>query len=330
MRVLIALFLFTLAAPLWADTVWLDNGDRLSGEIILLDGGKLALKTKYAGQVLIDWKDIDTLSSDKPLLVRRSGFDNERSERLSAAGSGMVRVQGEREYTLPLAQIKRLVPPRPLLEDRLWEGNLDAKLDMKRNQNDVDEWKLKGNTRVEHGRWRHVLSGELERETKNDRKVEDNWELEYDLDRFVTEHWFWRVGVEQAEDEFETVDRQRIVGTGPGYRFWDDELGRFDLIGQFNRVRLESDVADLAFNTTSLELDYKRLLWGTRLEFYANAQLQIPHIEEIDYVLDSEFGLRYRLNQWARLSLLYELDQLRAPGQMVSDRHYLIGIGVGW
>ncbi|MBZ9663302.1 DUF481 domain-containing protein [Pseudomonas sp. LMG 31766] len=330
MRVLIALFLFTLAAPLCADTVWLDNGDRLSGEIILLDGGKLALKTQYAGQVLIDWKDIDTLSSDKPLLVRRSGFDNERSERLSAAGSGMVRVQGEREYTLPLAQIKRLVPPRPLLEDRLWEGNLDAKLDMKRNQNDVDEWKLKGNTRVEHGRWRHVLSGELERETKNDRKVEDNWELEYDLDRFLTEHWFWRVGVEQAEDEFETVDRQRIVGTGPGYRFWDDELGRFDLIGQFNRVRLESGVADLAFNTTSLELDYKRLLWGTRLEFYANAQLQIPHIDEIDYVLDSEFGLRYRLNQWARLSLLYELDQLRAPGQTVSDRHYLIGVGVGW
>ena len=136
----------------------MNNGDRLSGEIILLDGGKLALKTRYAGQVLIDWKDIDTLSSDKPLLVRRSGFDNERSERLAADGAGMVRVQGEREYTLPLAQIKRLVPPRLLLEDRLWEGNLDAKLDMKRNENDVDEWKLKGNTRVEHGRHRPRLS----------------------------------------------------------------------------------------------------------------------------------------------------------------------------
>ena len=108
-----------------------------------------------------------------------------------------------------------------------------------------------------------------------------------------------------------------MVGTGPGYRFWDDELGRFDLIGQFNPVRLESDVADLAFNTTSLELDYKRLLWGTRLEFYANAELQIPHIDEIDYVLDSEMGLRYRLNQWARLSLLYELNQLAAQGQRV-------------
>lgn len=81
----------------------MNNGDHLSGEIILLDGGKLALKTRYAGQVLIDWKDIDTLGSDKPLLERRSGFDNEHSERLAAAGAGMVRVQSEREYSLPLA-----------------------------------------------------------------------------------------------------------------------------------------------------------------------------------------------------------------------------------
>ena len=329
-RLLFAFVLYTLAAPLWADTVWLDNGDRLSGEIVLLDGGKLALKTKYAGQVLIDWKDIDTLSSDKPLLLRRQGFDSELSKTLAAAGAGMVRVEGERSQVLPLAEITRLVPPRPLLEDRVWEGNLDAKLDMERNDSKVDEWKLKGNTRVEHGRWRHVLSGELEHETKNGEKVDDNWELEYDLDRFFTEHWFWRVGGEQREDEFESIERQRILGTGPGYRFWDDELGRFDLIAQFNRVRLESDIVDLAFDTTSLELDYKRLLWGTRLEFYANAELQMPHIAAIDYVFDSEFGLRYRLNQWARLSLLYELDQLRGQGQTISDRHYLIGVGVGW
>ncbi len=329
-RLLFAFVLYTLAAPLWADTVWLDNGDRLSGEIVLLDGGKLALKTKYAGQVLIDWKDIDTLSSDNPLLLRRQGFDSELSKTLAAAGAGMVRVEGERSQVLPLAEITRLVPPRPLLEDRVWEGNLDAKLDMERNDSKVDEWKLKGNTRVEHGRWRHVLSGELEHETKNGEKVDDNWELEYDLDRFFTEHWFWRVGGEHREDEFESIERQRILGTGPGYRFWDDELGRFDLIAQFNRVRLESDIVDLAFDTTSLELDYKRLLWGTRLEFYANAELQMPHIDAIDYVLDSEFGLRYRLNQWARLSLLYELDQLRGQGQTISDRHYLIGVGVGW
>lgn len=330
LRTLLFSLLLGLAAPVWADTVWLNNGDRLSGEIILLDGGKLALKTKYAGQVLIAWKDIDTLRSDKPLLVRRQGLDSEHSQHLEAAGKGMVRVLNATTQTVPLASITRLVPPRPLLKDRVWEGNLDAKLDMERNEDETDEWKLKGNTRVEHGRWRHVLTGELERETKNGSKTDDNWTLEYDLDRFLTDHWFWRTGVEQREDEFAQINRQRIVGTGPGYRFWDNELGRFDLISQFNRVRFETAQGDLEFDTYSLEWDYKRLLWGTRLEFYSNAELQLPAIDEIDYALDSEAGLRYRLNDWARLSLLYELDQVRGLGQTTSERRYLLGIGVGW
>ena len=66
LRTLVFVLITALSAPVWADTVWLNNGDRLSGEIVLLDGGKLALKTKYAGQVLIAWKDIETLRSDKP------------------------------------------------------------------------------------------------------------------------------------------------------------------------------------------------------------------------------------------------------------------------
>ncbi|HUE94508.1 DUF481 domain-containing protein [Pseudomonas sp.] len=330
LRILLLSVLLGWAMPLWADTVWLNNGDRLSGEILLLDGGKLALKTRYAGQVLIDWKDIDTLSSEKPLLIRRNGFDSERSQQLEAAGKGMVRVVNATSQTVPLASIKRLIPPRPVLQDRIGEGNLDAKLDMKRDDNITDEWKLKGNTRMEHGRWRHGLRGELERKVKDEVKTADNWQLEYDLDRFISDNWFWRAGAEQNEDEFSFVTRQRSLGTGPGYRFWDNELGRFDMIGQFNRMQLQTSEGELSFSTYSLEWDYKRLLWGTRLEFFSNAELQIPDIEQIDYVLDSEVGLRYRLNSWARLSLLYELDQVRGLGRTSSERHYLLGVGVGW
>ncbi|POC68532.1 hypothetical protein, partial [Vibrio vulnificus] len=91
LRALCLIVVMLLAGPALADTVWLDNGDRLSGEIVLMDGGKLALKTRYAGQVLIDWKDIDTISSDKPLLIKQQGVSGQRSRTLEAAGKGMVR-----------------------------------------------------------------------------------------------------------------------------------------------------------------------------------------------------------------------------------------------
>lgn len=97
LRILLSCLLLSLSCSAFADTVWLNNGDRLTGEILLLDGGKLSFKTKYAGRVLIDWKDIDTLSADKPLMLRRTGRDSESSERLRAAGAHVKTVSGQRQ-----------------------------------------------------------------------------------------------------------------------------------------------------------------------------------------------------------------------------------------
>jgi hypothetical protein len=335
LRTLLAFVVVVLVLPVQADTVWLNNGDRLSGDILLLDGGKLALKTKYAGRVLIDWKDIDTLRSDKALLVKRSGFANEHSQQLEAAGAGMVRVMNGQSQTLALAQITQLVPPRPLLEDFVWEGNLDAKLEMERNQNDTNDYRLKGDSRVSHGYWRHVVKGEFEHETKNSLKVERNWQLEYDLDRFITEQWFVRTSGYEQHDEFENINRLQSYGIGPGYRFWDNELGRFELIGQYQRFQLHSDTSgsqpgDTRFDAAGMEWDFKRLIAGTRVELYSTGQLALPMIDQVDYVFDGEAGLRYRVNEWARISLLYELNQTRGLNDTSAHRQYMLGFGVGW
>jgi hypothetical protein len=324
------LLLCCVGLPATADTVWLNNGDRLSGSIVLMDGGKLILKTRYAGQVSIDWKDIDTLRSDKPLLVKRDDREVVASERLEAAGAGMLRVVNGESQTIPLAQVHQLIPPRPLITDVVSEGNLDMALKLERNEEDTDHFKLRGDTRIRHSHWRHLLNAEYERETEDDEVSENNWDLEYDLDRFFTEQWFWRLSHEQHRDQFEDVERWRGVGSGPGYSFWDSELGRFELVGGFNRVHVDTQQDSYEFDTWSLDWDYRRLFKGTRLEAYSRATLQMPTVAEVDYLLDSEFGFRYRVNEWARLSLLYELDQIGTDRGTSSDRQFTLGVGVGW
>jgi len=42
------------ASPVLADTVWMKNGDRLSGKIKVFDGGKLLLETPYGGSIALD------------------------------------------------------------------------------------------------------------------------------------------------------------------------------------------------------------------------------------------------------------------------------------
>ena len=322
--------MWCVGMPAAADTVWLNNGDRLTGNIVLMDGGKLILKTRYAGQVTINWKDIDTLRSEKPLLVKRDGSEVLASESLEAAGAGMLRVVNGESLTIPLAQVQQLIPPRPLINDWVSEGNLDAKLKLERNEDKTDQLRLKGDTRITHSQWRHTLQAEYERETEDDELSENNWDLEYDLDRFLTDQWFWRVSTEQHRDQFDDLERWRAVGTGPGYSFWNNELGRFELIGIISRAHLDTTLGDYEFDAYGMEWDYKRLFWGTRLEAYSTASVQMPTISEVDYLFDSEFGFRYRLNEWARLSLLYEFDQVSSDSATNSDRQFTLGVGVGW
>ena len=55
-----------------AEQVSLKNGDHLSGTIVSMDGKKLVLKTTYAGEVSIDWDQVEQFTSDQPLVVTKS------------------------------------------------------------------------------------------------------------------------------------------------------------------------------------------------------------------------------------------------------------------
>jgi hypothetical protein len=56
----------------------------------------------------------------------------------------------------------------------------------------------------------------------------------------------------------------------------------------------------------------------------------MPFTSDIDYILDSEAGLRYKLNSWAALTLKAEWDKVSSQYGDLNDRRYLFGVGVGW
>lgn len=57
----------------FADTVWMKNGDRLTGTVRSLNEGKLVMDTSYGGTLSLNWTAVSTLSSEKPIDVRSSG-----------------------------------------------------------------------------------------------------------------------------------------------------------------------------------------------------------------------------------------------------------------
>ena len=331
-KTLLCLTLSIAATPLLADTVWLKNGDRLSGTIKFYDGGKLLLETDYGGAIALDWSKIATLESDQELLVKENAIVGERAKALQPAESGKVTLaNGDAPKTIELASIQQILKPKPLVEDLLWKGNIDAGLDYKRAERDTDDYDVSLKTQARHGLWRHHGEAEYHRELQDDVVTTDNWGVEYALDRFLTEQWFWQGRFEYKRDMVEDLERQRTVGTGLGYQFWDNELGAFSVAGLLNRSDYEySNGESDNFYAASLKWDYNRYLVGKSVELFSDGEVGKPLANVADYTLDAAMGLRYKLTDWASLNMKAEKDLVSGAEGELDETRYSLGFGVGW
>lgn len=331
-RTLLLLGLSVATTPLLADTVWMKNGDRLTGTIRVFDGGKLMLETAYGGSIPLDWKQVATLESDRELLVKENDVTGERAKSLQAAEPGKVTLaNGAAPKTVELASIKQIMKPKPIVEDFLWKGNVDVAMDYKRAERDTDDYDIDLKTQARHGKWRHNAEVDYNRELKDDVVSTDNWGTEYALDRFLDEKWFWQGRLEYKRDKIEDLARQRTVGTGPGYQFWDDELGAFSLAGLLNRSDYEfADGEKENFYAVSMKWDYNRYLVGKTVELFSNGEIGKPLEGAADYALDAEVGLRYKVTDWASLNMKASKDQVSGSDGDKDETRYTLGFGVGW
>ena len=332
-RTLLCLAVCSASTPLLADTVWMKNGDKLTGTITVFDGGKLLIQTKYAGAVTIDWKEVKTLDSDQHLLVKQDAYTGEMSKSLTAADDGKVTLaNGEAPKTVELASIQQILKPKPVVEDLVWKGNVDLALDYQRAEKDTDDYDIGFKTTARHGRWRHIAEGEYNREVQDDVTTTDNWRAEYSLDRFLTDQWFWQGRLNYKRDHIEELARQRVVGTGPGYQFWDDELGAFSLGSLLNRTDYEyKDGSKDNFYSVAMKWDYNRYLIGKKVEFFTNGEVGKPLSNVANYALDAEVGLRYKVTEWASLNLKAERDIISGTNDAdLNKTRYTAGFGVAW
>ena len=81
--------LFLLTGVLCADSVVVDTGDELHGEVVKIEGGKLFLKTSYAGTIQIDWSKVVDLQTSSAYTVevetgrRYTGAVSRQGQRLA-------------------------------------------------------------------------------------------------------------------------------------------------------------------------------------------------------------------------------------------------------
>lgn len=328
----IGMNLFFLINKAQADTIWLTNGDRLSGTIRYLSDGKLGLETTYAGTLALNWAVVSTLTSDNVFTLKNKQTGEDYQIRLHSSDPGYVWIErNEEEKRISVKHIDDFMKSKVRTNEPAWNGNVDAGVKLNKNSSETKDYHFSLNNKLSQGKWRHDMGVTYNREQENENINTDNYSLRYAFDYLFREEYFWQTRLSFKRDWVEDLSKQALIGTGPGYQLWDTELSSFSisfLAGGFGYGY--SDGREDAHFGASIIWDYERYLLGKSLTLYSKGD--VGHSLDRDGIstIDAEVGMRYSLTSWSTLNMGYHHNLVNGTRETQNERIFTTGLGLKW
>jgi len=334
-RLLFALFcLFSVHSPARADEIVLSNGDRLSGHVVHKSKDILTLATDYAGEVKIQWRNVVSLKTEKPVDVLLVHGDDLEHTRL---GIGNKNRQVELEHTNRVADLEEIAYINPLPEE-------SGKGVSYRGRANVSAADTSGNStsRRLYGeaeytarakKYRYTLGGKANRSRDFGVQTSSNWLLTGNYDWFLDKRLFRYLRSSLEHDRFKDIDRRVTIGGGYGLQLVENDRTNASVRGGLDYVRV---------NRRALpNEEYPALGWGFRVSHHLNtANIELFHEHDGYWNLDDTYqitlrsrtGLRVpiakKLNASAQINVDWERQP--APGRKPTDSTLLFGMGYEW
>ncbi len=348
--VLAALIAFACVSVATADVIVLTEGSRLNGKIDRLADGKLTVITDFAGTLQIDASLVESIETDRPLVVGlESGDrligpisslpDNEGALVQTQMGGIPVNVDkiqaiwskdGKSPEALAMEAEVAKIRAEMAAKEPKWTGSIDAGIFYKQGNKEVVNALGHAEVRrqTDDDLLRFWALGNYSKESKVRNVAEAKGGAYYEYS--FTRRWFAFGSTEFEYDEFENLNLRAILSGGAGY-YWlrrpDQELKTRGGVAFMH----ESFMDDQQTNTGMLDLgvDY-RLDLAPWLQFKQSVTYYPTCRSTRDYRLVSDSAFLIPLansDVWKlKLGASYEYDSLPPPGVDRLDETYYANI----
>jgi putative salt-induced outer membrane protein YdiY len=258
--------------PALADEVIMQNGDRMTGDVIRQDAGRLKLETAYAGTLDIDWEQVSEVRLDEPKDVL---LDDERVLQVRAVSREDDRLTLLQEppsepMTVEPARVKVIEPePWELGEGYRLNGRVAFALKNERGNTHKNE--IDFDFQLDYRRlWHRFESwGELEYDTRSGSKTTDKWSLDNNYRRLFDGPWYGSAWLFFKHDRFQDLRLRFLTGPALGYTF--DESPTRNLRAEAGVFHFRDDFYELddeSYWGPGWFIDYDQLVWQERLQPY--------------------------------------------------------------
>lgn len=320
LQLCLAIVTTCLANQCAGDTVWLSNGDRISGKIIELSDSALKIKTTYADTLSLDLRAIQSFATDKSRQLQINLRD-QNAQIQKNDQPGRVTIDGK---SVAINELKFSQHIKPWKTAALLETSLDVDND----QNRKEHLHINSELRLESKHWRHELKGEVKRDKQKHHLTENTQEYEYILDYLFNSHWLLRSDIVYREEGTEITSDYIHTGLGPGYRLWGESENKLDIILSFDRFWFDIGPFELTLNALSTKLDYNQYWLNRKLQLFSDVQVSHIYHVNIDYIANTSSGLRYHLTDHIHFSFKYEYNKTKYALGDVKDSSYVLGAGM--
>ncbi len=315
--------------PATAGEVILVNGDRLTGTVDSIVGGRLQLRSPLLGTVEIDMIHVDSVTSDELVTVVLSD-GRTVARRLRAAAPQTVELvdeQGRLDEGVGLDQIEAVNPP-PVEKPR-WTGSLNIGATSIHGNTSAQSIQAGVSLSKREEMSRTTLGGDYGWAEREDEKTEDWWRLRGKYDYFFSEKFYAYGEGRYAVDKIANLDRRVIGGAGGGYQWIETERMNFST---------EAGVAHITEKYQNIGSQDRVAAQGS---YYFDTRLNdmltfkhdlsyFPSMEKFsDYYLTTTFELRARLTDkmFTNFRTIFDYDARPAPGKSSTDIKHILGVG---
>jgi putative salt-induced outer membrane protein YdiY len=329
-------FALSATPSVLADEVLFNNGDRLTGKVVNVEGGKLTLDSKVGGTIKVDLKDVKTFTTDEPIEIRTK--DGRRVTAKAAAGEpGTVKVDAPAGGASggAAATSVRVDNVKYVNFNEKWTGALLAGGIFARGNTFADQANFAFDLarRTEQDRWTYTGGYNFGRQrdpgTGDKTTTTDNWLASAKYDYFLNEKLYAFGSFRYEHDRIADLDRRMTPGFGVGYQWVDRPAVWFNTEAGMAYVMEKYESGDtndfvsarLAYH---LKVNFNdKVSLFHRLEYY-------PSLETMnDYLVSTDAGVRVTLTakMFAEYKAEFRYDATPADGAGRSDLRHIVGVG---
>ncbi|AOS97362.1 hypothetical protein AUP74_01932 [Microbulbifer aggregans] len=328
--------LFLIALPGYAGVLTLNNGDRVYGNLVVVERDHVVWKSENFGEIRVEKSKVLSLDTDVDLKIAGregpcalAGHRREQWELYCEEGEGWV---------MDFPAIDRAEPYVNFVGNPVvFHGNVNAGGVFESGNREREDLDVNVNLDVRSGDFHHLINVLYQNDSGPEVESLEKYQLAYNLRWIFSEKWFAAANTAAEREEARNLDLGTTYGLGLGYLFFDTDKATLSLQGGVSSLQ-EQFIDDALSENQDDRYAAARTALNYRYKFDLGPEIYLDHelLQSVnngdDYQTNAKLGVRTPLVKGILMEIAYHwlYDNTPSLESEKEDTKLTVGVGYQW